>query len=372
MANERRVLALALAAGFAARLWFVATTYGTNDAAFMTLWADLAERFGVAGAYAHNRLLNHPPLSLWIIRELARLGNVADLLRLVQIAADGASFAILLRLGRTTAPALLYFLSPVAILISGFHCNTDPTMICLILGAVVLLDRYPAASGGLLALASGIKILPLLIVPLFWVAAGKRRWRWAGAFAFVFAAVYVPAVIAGGAPVLRNVFGYAGEILWWGFPALAARLDLPAAFVIGHARALRFLVVALCVAVCALYARRGGSLPAAIAVTYAGVLFIATGIGVQYLLWPLPFLPFVCRRAESLVLHAASTVLIASMYTSWSRGWPWTYADSFRTPWPMMDWLLATALVVWALFGALFAAGVYRLAADGQPVSPAR
>jgi hypothetical protein len=362
---ERRHAAIgaAVVVGIAVRLWFVVTTFGTNDGTFMTLWAALAERYGIAGAYAHHPLLNHPPLALWLLRGLARMGDVRDRLRLMQIVADIISFGCLLRLTKDRWPALVFFLSPVAIFISGFHCNTDSTMVCLILVAAVLIDRSPLAAGVVLALATGIKIVPLLLVPLFLIAARRRWWQTLAGFCVTFAAIFAP--VLQNRIALTNIFGYAGQAWWWGWPALAARLEhaLPLAgkLAVLHLRYGRFVVAFTVIAIAALYLKKNGSLLAAIALTFVAMLFVSTGAAVQYLVWPLPFLPFLYKRWETLTVHAAMAAFMAAMYTVWSRGWPWTYADSLRLPWPHFEQLVLAGFIVWALLGCAIAIGALRM-----------
>ncbi len=364
MKFERRHVAIlvVLVVGIAIRVWFVFTTYGTNDATFMTLWAGLAERFGIAGAYAHHPLLNHPPLALWILRGLARSGEVPDRLRLIQIVADTISFGCLLRLTKDLWPAFVFFLSPVAIFLSGFHCNTDSTMICLILVAVLLFDRAPLAAGIVLALATGIKIVPLLLVPLFLIASRRRWWQFLAGFGVTFVAIFAP--VLQNPAALRNIFGYAGQAWWWGFPALAARIEhaIPFAGKLGllHLRYGRYVVVLAVLAVATVFLQKKLSLLAAIALTFVAILFVSTGLAVQYLLWPLPFLPFLYRRWETLTLHAAVSLFMAAMYTSWSRGWPWLYADSLNLPWPRFEQLVTGGFVVWTLLGCATVIGALR------------
>lgn len=361
MTSRRLIIPAALVVGLAARLYFALTTFGTNDASFILLWSKLAREFGVAGAYARHELLNHPPLSLSIFAFLGRIGDAADLLRLVQIAADVVSFACLLRLANDKTPALLFFLSPVAILISGFHCNTDPTMIALMLVSVVLLPRSAPASGVALAFATGIKIVPLLVVPLFLVAARERWWRWLAGYAIAFAILFAP--VFGNEPAMRNIFGYAGHAWWWGFPALAARVRALEPLALLQLDGTRYIVAFVVLAVAALFARRKDPvmLPGAIALAVVAILFVSVGMGVQYLVWPIAFLPFLFKRWETLTLQLAMSLFLAAMYTSWSRGWPWTYADSFRMPWPYFEWLVRGGFVVWVMLGAATLAGGLRM-----------
>jgi hypothetical protein len=355
------VFAAALAAGFLARLALLLTSIGTNDARFFDAWSALVAQYGIAGAYAHHPLLNHPPLSLLIVRWLSAAAvslrvEMTDLLRLVQTFADVGSAGCLVYLGRQAgfgsgrAVALVYFLSPAAIFVSGFHCNTDPTMVFLILLAITLrIQRWDVAAGVALALATGIKILPILILPLFLVGSG--RWRFLAAFTTVFALVFVPAIATGGAPVARNIFGYAGLPEWWGIAAMLAHLGVVKAAVayVAIARYVTLLAVGLVWWRFASADKTAVRFLGAAGMTYLAVLVVAPALGVQYLIWPLPFLPFAAGWRIAVSVHAAASLFIFGMYTSWSRGWPWWYADSMLHPWPFEGWLRLGSYVVWAV-----------------------
>ena len=71
----------------------------------------------------------------------------------------------------------LFALSPVSLMISGFHGNTDPVMVMfLVLSAIAVLRNKPILSGLLLALSCQIKVIPLLFLPaffFFWFARGR-------------------------------------------------------------------------------------------------------------------------------------------------------------------------------------------------------
>jgi len=61
-------------------------------------------------------------------------------------------------------------------MISGFHGNTDPVMVMfLFIASVMLFREKPALCGLFLALSCQIKIIPLLLFPIFfffWLSRG--------------------------------------------------------------------------------------------------------------------------------------------------------------------------------------------------------
>jgi len=64
-------------------------------------------------------------------------------------------------------------------MISGFHGNTDPVMVMfLFIASVMLFREKPALCGLFLALSCQIKIIPLLLFPIFfffWLSRGAGR-----------------------------------------------------------------------------------------------------------------------------------------------------------------------------------------------------
>ena len=356
-----RLFWLLIALGFGVRLLLIVTSIGTTDVILNLVWADLARKFGIAGAYAHNGLLNHPPLSLAIMHGedlLARLLglNYTDVYRFVQVLADALTTFVLYRLGGRW-PALFFALSPAAAFVSGFHCNTDATMIALTITAawlVVRPDRRAAVAGLVLGLAVGIKIVPLLLVPFFLlVLARKEIAPFLAAFAATCFVIFVPAAVIGGPDVLRNIFGYSGLVRFWGF-----LLIWPKYTAIG-----KFVVIAVIAGIAVVAARvrdDGASLLAACGAALLGILFVAPGFGVQYLDWPLPFLPFALGRRSAVAMNAMFSILLFVTYTVWNGGWPWWFADIAEPR--RYDWLPGTCgVAVWIGCGLAAVSAIRRI-----------
>jgi len=372
---ERWVVAVA-ALGIALRLWLTLTTVGTDDIRNSALWADAALQFGLVHAYDHSVWLNHPPLGLAemaSLRFLAASAGVPFILvfRLAQTLADVVAYACLLRIGRRSGVgawvAPFYFLSVPAVLMGGFHGNSDSTMVALVLVAAALSTRRPAAAGVALAAATGIKIVPLLLAPAFFLAA-RGRSRFAAGWSVVMVLLFGVPTIFGGAALLRNTLLYRGMGDWWGFVSMLIAAARRRSWLDPMLEVIRKvdpgIVVALVLAIaCWLWRelRAGADEPRALRLLLAacGMVFVTllvagTGFGVQYLLWPMPFLPFFARPSLRVAVSIAASLFLVVVYTRWSGGFPWRFAISTR-PGATTDALVAGGWLVWA---TLLAAGI--------------
>ena len=374
----RRHEVLLVVAALALRLGLTATTIGTSDVIYKTLWMQVAERYGLFAAYAHAPSMNDPPLAVGASVVLNRISGAtgiafADLFRLVQVAADCLSLACLLAIGRRlglgNGPGLFYFLAPPAILISGFHHNADPSMIAFVLLAVLLLqrERY-AACGVVLAIATGVKVVPLLLFPLFFFAARRHALRFTVGWTAAMAVLYGIPAILGGPAVLRNTFLYRSVGNWWGIASMlhvggrSDALHELAVKVGGVYRTISPILIVAAVLAIAFIFRRGSRGPAQLLAACGAVmtapLVLGTGFGVQYLLWPVAFLPFL-GKIRTIALAVSSLFLIV-VYTHWSGGWPWWFADS-DAPGATADWLVMLGWAVWVTLVCVLVAAVRRV-----------
>ena len=349
MLNERRTFVVVVIAATALRLAHTATSLGSTDAYLWSLWAGLLDQAGVLRSYQYDQFVNHPPLALAIALACGRLAETiglqfVDVFRGLQSAADIVTATALVRIATLTktagnryAPAIAFLLSPAAIFISGFHCNTDPLMMMFVaLAAMAALADRPLVSGTLFALAVGIKIVPLLLGPLFFLAAfreGRARIRFVAAGAAVSALIFGPALIVSGLPFVQRVFGYSGVVRGWGLPVVCHVLEKTFGWSGLSTGALKVLPIVEIAAVLAIavvaWQRRldTRSLPQLLGATLLIVLVFAPGFGLQYLFWPLPFLWFALDRPFPLAVHGAVGTYLFAVYTAWSRGWPWWYAE---------------------------------------------
>jgi hypothetical protein len=146
------VVAIAATVALAAKIVLALNTYGTNDVrAWEGFLAKIRASSGLA-LYHDVEAFNHPPSMIYLLR---LWGWAADQtgwpfgfwLRLTSSLADVGSLALVWRiLARSPelqlrlSGLLLVALSPVAIMVSGFHGNTDTIMIFFVLLSIDLVD----------------------------------------------------------------------------------------------------------------------------------------------------------------------------------------------------------------------------------------
>jgi Gpi18-like mannosyltransferase len=180
--------ALLIVIGFVARVALAWYSIGTNDAGAWERFARGVDARGLRDAYARFPSLNHPPLPvLWAGSALGLARGTgapfAFVFKLPAVLADAASCAILAsvvaaRRGRRAgwAAAVAMALSPAAILVGAYHCNTDNVYAMLCLLACALLDRGRSfGAGTALAAAVNVKLIPVLLIPPLLAICRTRR-----------------------------------------------------------------------------------------------------------------------------------------------------------------------------------------------------
>ena len=157
-------------------------TFGSSDAVTFYTFAKSLNADGLEWTYRHSLLFNHPPLTAHFLQLIFVLDQNVSLrssgltfpvlLRIPGILADFFVLLVLLKLRpRYQVPRwtlVLCALSPVSLMVSGFHGNTDPVMVLfLVLAAYMCVKNQALLSGLFLALSCQIKIVPLFLVPIF-------------------------------------------------------------------------------------------------------------------------------------------------------------------------------------------------------------
>ena len=368
--RERRILLLVIAAGVVLRALHTVTSLGSADSLTWVQNILTMERAGgVLRAYFEDRGLNHPPLSLAIARAVSEVSKLAgvefqDAFRLLQTLADVVTALALARLAGLYA-ATLFMLSPAAIFITGFHCQSDPMMTMLVVLAVVATVEKRALPAGIaIGCAAGIKIIALVALPLLLLRfRGRDVLRYLGAAAAVGALVFGPAIAVTGTVMLRNVFLYTGLSAGWGLKFVLWPLLRDFAELRPMLPLLPLLLLAALAALWFAELRRRNDeddrlrVARIVGTALLLVLVLAPAFGVQYLFWPLPFLALVLRRTEALALHGIISAFLFAMYTTWSGGWPWWFgshkAGAPAVWWARWVWialLLALSVSVWRLY----------------------
>ncbi|MDB5303398.1 MAG: rane protein, partial [Phycisphaerales bacterium] len=188
--GDRRVhMLIGLAVlGILARFAIAACSWGTSDTLSFNRFAWSIEGKGILETYRADPEFNHPPIPgywAWLALQPTRAHPYAFafLFRVPIIMMDAASIWLLWRIWRrrdgprrAAVVAALYAWCPVAILVSGYHGNTDAVYAFFCLLCVYLIEdlKRPLLGGLALAAAINIKLIPvLLILPL---VLTFRRW----------------------------------------------------------------------------------------------------------------------------------------------------------------------------------------------------
>jgi hypothetical protein len=337
MLNKKLFFAAVLVA-LAIGLMLASSTYGTNDILFFKSYAVKVSNSGVADLYRegaplfefHTDLserMAHPPgvihiwqATLWVEKHTGI--PFRTWFRILTVLAHLLTAAALYRiLGARAATA--FVLCPAAIMVAGFHGNSDPIVVLFLIWAVLGVEEgwRPWLTGLLFAAACSVKVWPLFLIPAFCLQLANWRQRMtfltAGAAgALVFGAPYTfqfPMLIA------QKVFGYRSTGGWWGLSGMVA----------GYTDFGTALVFAA-VLVATVYLHRLGPRFYEVAGGAIAVFLVFTpGFGVQYLAWLLPFC-FVLGWRFVAGFYAGSTALLFAAYTHWSGGIPWYFADLLR------------------------------------------
>ena len=373
-----------IAAGLAlvCKLLIAWNTIGTNDVAFFFHLGESLTKRGLEASYASDIAFNHPPLIalftrtiyIWNFLPWFRENGIEFpfLLRLPGILADFVVIIALLGVAKELRlpmwSLLVLALSPVSLMISGYHGNTDSIMVMfLVLAAIMALRDRPMLCGVFLALSCQIKIIPALLLPIFffyWLHR-RRGSHFSLPFAATMAICWLEPLLNFPALFLHRVLLY---VSFWGLWGITYWLRLtglhefaPVTYhhlLPGQQVVVTILKVALVAAV-VLLAWRRRKLDARglfISLGLAWVIFFvfSPGVCTQYMVWLMPFV-LVLSPFCFACLTATSSLFVFFFYNSISGGLPWYYGVSTGrlniewTPWTIWPWatLIVGGLLLW-------------------------
>jgi glycosyl transferase family 87 len=377
-----------LAAGILAaalKIYCAATTFGSCDVPIIHRFGQIVDAFGLDYMYRLDRHFNHPPITgeffgllyhfaVWLTPPAPHAvpRSFPFLLRLPSIIADALALLVLLRVHQKTGKPpvwalILFALSPVALMVSGFHGNVDPIMVCLLLMATYFcVEDSVSLSALFLALACGIKIIPLFLVPAFFFFWLNRGARPALKFAIVFGCsclvVWSEALIGSPSYFFRNVLGYPSYSGGWGitywcvffldtfhFDVSPQSLNC----LLPLLTALKIVVVALAIGL-GWFRRKQSATGFLGTVGLCWICFaiFTPGFVPYYLVWMAPFVLLYSARWYA-VLTAASSIYLFAYYNMMSHGMPWNASDSSVPPawndWGIIPWFVLVAIAICAL-----------------------
>jgi hypothetical protein len=360
----------AIAAGMFGRLILAWFSIGTNDAITWRMEAmGIVER-GLFDAYERYHDLNHPPLSpLWWAGALrvsqATGASFEFVIKLPAILADASTCILLWRICSPLV-SLLFACSPVAILVSGYHCNTDSiyAFLCL-LSAYFASQRKMTLSGVALAAGINIKLVPILLIPPLLASCRDRKDLARFAAGLSLGVVpFIPVLIFAGDAFARDVLSYTPQFNRWGLPFLLYEMHqrgFHADFALSMMKVYyfngRYTILAAVVVLSVVAWRSARWSPYELcAVSLAIFLILTPGFGVQYTVSVLPLLLVVSTWWGGLYSLVAGAFLLVVYWINWTGTFP--MFSFFDGPFPMpaalvgvLAWGVLVAFVAWMLTG---------------------
>ncbi len=354
--KKERIVFLSIAVAFVAKQILSYFTFGTND---MFTWLELSmgiEKFGTRELY-RQIFCNHPPLVLWYLKGLSFLPTQIGigypfLFRFLPIAADSASVFIIWKLMglygikyRTVISVLCAF-SPVHFLIAGFHGNTDPLFVLLVLASIYLFEkgRY-GWMGAVYGLSLCVKIVPVILVPVFlyFLRDWKKAIRFLVPAIAVPLLVFAPYLLHDAAKVISSIFGYGSIGTLWGMGRIAHWANsyegLPIElrnwahdFYFWHRVHGAKLFFILLLPMILFFKAWRVNLLEAVFVAFGLFLSVTPGFGMQYLCWiALPAI--VIFPVAGSLFNALAGLFLLRVYIFWGALSPPHVADKHSAGW---------------------------------------
>ena len=311
-------LILAGAIALLLKLLLAACTLGTNDArtweydlttlrtaGYAELYRSGIQYDSPAGRLSQRQAFIHPPA---VLHALRILGD-RFWLRAACALADAGTLALLWTMFEGRVQLLIVALSPISILISGFHGNTDPIMMFFLVAAVFFTERgNPARAGVAFGLACSVKLIPLIFAPaiLLCLPGPRPRLKWLAASAVVWVTLSLPYLTQEPALILRSMLGYSGATGLWGFSLISSHVYDPIA---------KWIALLAASSVPLVTKRRLFAQCGLIAFCF---LLLSPGFGLQYLAWTLPWTLLLHRRTM-IAWHIIASTAALAVYAAASR-----------------------------------------------------
>jgi len=351
-----RVIVIGLALAGIWHLLFLRQAPGMDDDIHRYVWDGRVQRFGYNPYIvvpndptldrlhtAETRTLNHADLpspypagAELFFRAVTAIRESVFAMKIAFVVCDVAIVFVLLdvlrRSGQGVHWVLAYAWNPLlATDVAGSGHIDIVGALLLLVSLAALQRRWRAVAAGTFALAVGVKLLPIVLLPLYW---RRVRLRDAVLAAVVFGILYIPFLSHGRIPI--GSLGTYIHSFWFNDPVFAVLERFAAPEVLAGLAVLVGFAAAI-------WLRRGSEAcsPEAFAWPMAASLLCAPVIYPWYLLWLLPFM----RSASTLPLMIW-TVSILPTYYVW-------HLRTVGRPWIVPGWILLVEYGSVAITGAI-------------------
>ncbi|MDP8266635.1 MAG: glycosyltransferase 87 family protein [Candidatus Aceula meridiana] len=355
--NQKRfflVVFFSASAALIAKLFFSYNVYGTNDITSWMYFSNINEKYGSFQIYSICPTYNHPPLMSWILGIIKTISLQTQLsfpfvLRLFPIVADYGSIFVIwkilssVNIKMRTLICILCSINPINFLISGFHGNTDPIFIFLILISIYSIQKEHIFQSGLIfGLSLCVKIVPALLLPMFLLSIDTNRKR----TIFILASLLLPFVVFGPYLIIKfndlcqNIFLYNSLPRLWGIQHILSSIASNQAlapsmqklfFVIlkYHTLLGRLFLAVTILFLSKILTQKKIPLAEGCFLIFSLFLIITPGFGIQYLSW-LSYFAVIATPFLGTIYLLIGGIFLYRVYVYWGGGVPPYYANSLK------------------------------------------
>jgi hypothetical protein len=249
--------------------------------------------------------------------------------------------------------ALLYALNPISILVSAYHAQFDsiPLLLLLLSWYYGHFDQKPVVSGLFLGFAVLVKTWPIVFLPVVLL----RMQDWKARVFYVLLTIGIPVVFtvmyiflfsADPSPMLKRALTHTGNPGYWGPGSILAVVShVDDRFVSAYTGLIsinKWLIISM--GLVSLWVTRKNTALSALLTIILCVFMVSIGMGMQWLLWVVPFALLAGdRRWLNYYSLAGTAYLLAHLYGY--HMYPW--ANEFLDPQSVDVFLRLTALPTW-------------------------
>lgn len=312
----------------------------------------------------------HPylPFQMYLMGAMAWLSEWTGLpyvaaIKLPAVAADVALtwliYRSLSKMGRhpsTTATfALLYALNPVSVLVTAYHGQFEAITLLLMVISWSFWRFGRRANASAIALGFAIlnKTWPVIMLPVMWLRLRDTRSRLfytllAVGIPVAGVALYLLVFSADPQPMLRRALTHRGVPGYWGIGSILAPLGetSPAAQTLfENLNAVRNVLLVTGIGLALWWTRRQEALDALLTVILT-VLAVTVGLGIQWLVWPIPF-ALIALEERWVRWYSIAGAFTLAVHLYGLHMYPWL--SEWLAPAPH-EWLVRlSALPVWII-----------------------
>jgi hypothetical protein len=210
-----------------------------------------------------------------------------------------------------------------------------------------------------MGLATNVKVVPVVLLPviLLYLPNSWARAKFVLGAAITFAITSLPYVFEDPFFIFIRVFGYGSLSGQWGLSRIFNLLvpHLTPLLVLMQITAGKILLVTAVLVASFWMNRRHGRPPLFVQVGFIMFIFmsLAPGFGIQYLAWLVPWVVGL-GAGVTITYYLASGVFQFLVYSFWSGGFPWVFADSLaKGSWKgglvvveVLVWLVVVSITV--------------------------